>query len=337
MKVFAPGKLILSGEHAVVYGKPALAMAVNRYVVASASKQFLPFVSFDLSDLAYRDRLSLLALKRLKSRIKEKYQRFVQGDFKIRDVLHKPVELAQFALTIFFEMLNIKLTQGIKIQIRSDIPIGCGMGSSAATILSIVHALAHHLKMDLSQEIFYRLGLEAENMQHGVSSGLDLRVSLHGGCMYVDNGEIQSRAVPNFPMYLVNTGVPQSTTGECVSHAANIFKSSTIGDDFAAVTQAMDAALQNNNMVEISNAIKSNHRLLNRIGVVPEQVKSFIEELEQFESAAKICGAGSVSGNQGGMVLVMTQDVSSLLNLCSRYHYDIVSVAGEARGVHVVA
>ena len=52
MKVLAPGKLILSGEHAVVYGKPALAMAVNRYVTVTASPQLLPFISFDLSDLA---------------------------------------------------------------------------------------------------------------------------------------------------------------------------------------------------------------------------------------------------------------------------------------------
>ncbi len=336
MKVLAPGKLILSGEHAVVYGKPALAMAVNRYVTATASRQFLPFISFDLSDLSYRDRLSLTALRRLKSRIKEKYQRFIQGDFKIRDVLHKPVELAQFALSVFFEMLNIKLTQGIKIHVSSDIPMGCGMGSSAATILGIVHALAYHLDMTLTQDMFYRLGLEAENMQHGFSSGLDLRVSLEGGCLYVAEGTIQKRAIPTLPMYLINTGSPESTTGECVEYAAKTFKQSSIGDDFASVTQAMDQALQQNNKIEMTHIIKKNHQLLDTIGIVPALVKQFITEVETNNGAAKVCGAGAVSGNRAGMVLVMTEDVSALASLCARYHYDIVPIAGESRGVHVI-
>lgn len=336
MKVFAPGKLILSGEHAVVHGKPALAMAVNRYVTATASRQFLPFVSFDLSDLSYRGRLSLFALKHLKNRIKEKYQRFVHGEFKIREVLQKPVELAQFAMMLFFEMLNIKLTSGIKIHVSSDIPIGCGMGSSAATILSITHALAHHLNVQIPQDMFYRLGLEAENMQHGFSSGLDVRVSLKGGCLYICDGQIQERAIPILPMYLVNTGTPESSTGDCVTHTSTFFKTSHIGDDFSAVTRAMDAALQQNNLAEVMRMVKHNHELLNKIGVVPEPVNQFISQIEQQGGAAKICGAGSITGQHAGMVLVMTNDIVSLTSLCSHYHYDIVPVVGESRGVHVV-
>ncbi len=336
MKVYAPGKLILSGEHAVVYGKPALAMAVNRYVTVTASQQFLPFVSFDFSDLPYRNRMSLSALRHLKNRIKDKYQQFLQGDFKIRGVLQKPFELAQFSLMLFFEMLNVKLTHGIKIHVRSDIPIGCGMGSSAATILSVVHALAHHFEMKLSSDVFYRLGLEAENMQHGRSSGLDLRVSLHGGCLYMQDGEIQTRAVPSAPLYLINTGAPQSSTGECVSQAAEVFKNSNIGDDFAAVTQSMDLALQQNNQANLITAVRENHKLLTKIGVVPEKINDFVTLLEKTGAAAKICGAGSVAGNNAGIMMIVTDDLTSLASLCSQYHFEIMPIAGENRGVHVV-
>ncbi len=336
MKVHAPGKLILSGEHAVVYGKPALAMAVNRYVKAIATPQLLPFVSFDLSDLAYEHSLTFTALNRLKSRVKQKYQRFIQGDFTIRDVLKKPVELAQFASTLFFEMLNFKLTNGIKIRVQSDIPIGCGMGSSAATVLSIVHAIAHHLKVDISSEIFFRLGLEAENMQHGYSSGLDLRVSLHGGCIYVKEGHIHQRAIPEIPMYLINTGIPKSTTGECVAHAAQYFKHSDIGNDFAAVTDAMDAALTQNNLNDVIHAVRANHQLLTKIDVVPETIQQFIRDVENMQGGAKICGAGSVSGDKAGVVLAITENVNDLAQLCAHYHFAILPIAGEARGVHVV-
>lgn len=127
MKVLAPGKLILSGEHAVVYGKPALAMAVNRYVTASVLDHDAHLISLDFSDLLYERSITFAALDKLKNRIKEKYYRFIQGDFKIREVLQKPFELAQFALGLCLEMLNIKLTQGMQIHVTSTIPIGCVM------------------------------------------------------------------------------------------------------------------------------------------------------------------------------------------------------------------
>ncbi|EKD54341.1 MAG: hypothetical protein ACD_60C00091G0006 [uncultured bacterium] len=335
MKVHAPGKLILSGEHAVVYGSPAIAMAVNRYVTATAASQLLPLVSFDLSDLAYEHGLTFTALNRLKSRIKQKYQRFMAGDFTIRDVLQKPVELAQFAFTLVLETLNLKLTQGVRIRIQSDIPIGCGMGSSAATVLSIVHAMAHHLRLNVSSDIFFRLGLEAESMQHGYSSGLDVRISLHGGCMLIKEGQIYERSVPSLPMYLVNTGTPKTTTGECVLHAAPYFKGSRLGDDFSAVTLAMDEALQLNNQQRVKETMRANHELLVDIGVVPHSVQQFIQDIEAMDGAAKICGAGAILGDKAGVVLVVTDEIDTLAALCKRYHYAILPITGESRGVHV--
>jgi len=336
MKVYAPGKLILSGEHAVVYGMPALAMAVNRYVCATASSQLLPLVSFDLSDFAYESGLTFTALNRLKNRIKQKYKKFISGDFKIRDVLQKPAELAQFAITLFLENFNLKLINGVKIKVHSDIPIGCGMGSSAATILSIVHAIAKHLEIELTPEIFYRLGIQAENMQHGHSSGLDLRVSMHGGCHLLKDGQLHARAIPSFPLYLVNTGTPLSSTGECVEKVASLFKHSNIWQEFGDITQQMDRALEQNNLSEMIASIRANQRLLNSIGIVPEKVGRFVNEVEQLDGGAKICGAGTVAGDKAGVMLVMLEDANLLTLLCDRFQYAILPIEGVARGVHAV-
>lgn len=335
MKILAPGKLILSGEHAVVYGKPALAMAVNRYAITTTSSQRLPFVSFKLADLAYERRLDLMNLRQLKERIKRKYDRFIAGDFKIRDVLQKPVELAQYAFTLIYEALNIKLNQGIQIHVSSEIPMGCGMGSSAATILSVVHAVAHHLESPLPSDLLFRLGLEAENMQHGYSSGLDLQVSLQGGCLYLKDGQVHSRAIPQAHFYLVNTGTPLSTTGECVAEVAAQFRGSAIWEEFASVTEAMDVALQQNQHSQIKQAISQNHQLLTTIGVVPRPVVAFIDEIEQSGGAAKICGAGASSGDQAGVILVVAEDELYLKKMCQHYGYTILPIAGEMRGVHV--
>ncbi|OGT35732.1 MAG: hypothetical protein A3F11_05130 [Gammaproteobacteria bacterium RIFCSPHIGHO2_12_FULL_37_14] len=336
MKVYAPGKLILSGEHAVVYGKPALAMAVNRYATATVTREILPRILFDLSDLAHRGHLSLGAVRNLKDRIKRKYYRFIQGDFSIRDVLHKPFELAQFALSIVIESLNLSLPHGVKIHVQSDIPIGCGMGSSAATILSVMQAVSNHLQLSLSSESLFQLALEAEKMQHGYSSGLDLRISLQGGCLYVHGQEVQARPLPKFPMYLVNTGTPLSTTGQCVEKVATYFKSQQLGDEFAAVTNSMDEALQQQSWQKMQMAIHENYKLLVTIGVVPAHVQHFIAEIAASGGAAKVCGAGAIAGNQAGAVLIIHEDQALLSLLAARFGYSVIPIMGEFRGLHAV-
>lgn len=334
VKINAPGKLILSGEHAVVYGSPALAMAVNRYVTATVTHELLPQIFFDLVDLAHHSRLSFSALNHLKDRIKRKYHRFICGDFSVRDVLQKPFELAQFALGIIAESLNLSLPHGVKIHVQSDIPIGCGMGSSAATILSVMHAISHYLQVPLSQEAMFKLALEAENMQHGYSSGLDLRVALNGGCLYMQEQHIETRSLPKLPLYIVNTGTPQTTTGQCVEKAASYFKKSRLQDDFSAVTKTMDQALQQQSWQQMREAIRENHKLLFHIGVVPEKVQQFIKQVELLEGAAKICGAGAVSGDHAGAVIVAVDDKQALAALSSRFNYDVIPISGESRGVH---
>jgi mevalonate kinase len=336
MKVYAPGKLILSGEHAVVYGSPALAMAVNRYAVATVTRDLLPHISFDLSDLAHRSRLSIGSLQHIKDRIKRKYHRFIRGEYTIRQVLHKPFELAQFALGVFAESLNMTLPHGVNIHVKSDIPIGSGMGSSAAMIISVMHAVSTHLKINLSQEALFNLALETENMQHGHSSGLDLRVALQGGCLYMHGNDIQSRTLPEFPMYLVNTGTPVSSTGQCVEKAAAHFQTNHLADEFSAVTRAMDAALKQHSCQSIYDAIRHNHDLLVNIGVVPDSVQQFVSKVESMNGAAKICGAGAIEGDKAGAVLVLTEDEQALGELCTHFGYEVTPISGEARGVHAV-
>jgi len=336
MKIRAPGKLILSGEHSVLYGAPALAMAINRYVVASVSPQKLPLISFDLSDLAYQNGLTLTALKRLKSRVYQQYQRFINGETRIRDVLKKSHELAQFAFTLFVESLNLRLAQGIKIQVQSDIPVGCGMGSSAATILGVVHAIAYFLQMEVRADEFFQLALEAENMQHGKSSGLDLKVCLQGGAVFTEAGKIEKRQISSLPFCLVNTGVPITTTGECVTAAKNYFNSAGLIDEFSLVTRSLDFALNHNDFDAAQSAIKENQILLNQIGVVPEKVQQFISEAAVQNHAAKICGAGAVAGDRAGIILVLTKEIEMLAELCARYGFAILPVSGESRGVHVI-
>lgn len=112
------------------------------------------------------------------------------------------------------------------------------------------------------------------------------------------------------------------------------FKKSSIGNDFSAVTNAFDQALQNEDREEIKNCIRQNHHLLRTIGVVPDKINNFIVDVEKLGGAAKICGAGSIRGDNGGAVLVAAD--KPLVDLPQRYGYSLIPVQTDNQGTHVV-
>jgi mevalonate kinase len=191
-----------------------------------------------------------------------------------------------------------------------------------------------HLQIPLSPERLYKMALEAENMQHGRSSGLDLRIALYGGCIYMHGEKLENRTIPDMPLYLVNTGTPESNTGQCIEKVAPHFTSLALREDFAVVTQSMDAAIKRQSFSALQQSVRDNHRLLVNIGVVPDKVQQFIQAVEASNAAAKICGAGAVLGDKAGAVLVAAQDKVMVSTLCLKYGYSLLPIAGVTRGVY---
>lgn len=333
----APGKIILSGEYSVLYGCPAIALAVDRYARTTVTPQLSKMVSFNLFSSRYRDSFPIETLRKIKNRLKDNYQLFLKGELNIREVLKTPLELASYTFANFFDHLNAKFANGFDIDTQSDIPVGCGMGSSAAVILSVLRAVAAYFGMQLSDEKYYQLGMDAERMQHGYSSGLDVFTSLHGGCIHFENGKTDRRKTPDFQMFLVNTGTPEVTTGESVSDVKSRFdEDSAIWESFKAVTNEMDQALQENQLTAIQTLMKENHRLLCDIGVAPEKIKQFIAEIEKINCAAKICGAGAVRGDKAGIVLVSAETQEQILSLCQKYQFEPAPLHAAQRGLHII-
>ncbi len=343
LTVRTPGKLILSGEHAVVYGNPALAMAINRYTETTISGHaHAPAptsqknILFNLLNFRYHQEHSLSTLRHLKQGIQEKYQKFLQGQYGISDVLKEPFELMQYAVTHFIDKRKINLPQGVEISTDSNIPMGCGLGSSAAAVVSSMFAVARFSQLEIDLENCYQLAWEAENMQHGHSSGVDVYLVLHGGCIrFEKGGQKQLRPIPDREFILINTGSPASTTGECVHAAAKFLQGDTeLLAEFATATENIDLALQKNDQSLLVDNIRHNHRLLNGIGVVPEKVQTFIAEVEQMGGAAKICGAGSVRGDSAGVILIVADE--EITELAQRHHYQTIRIQGEAQGTRVI-
>jgi mevalonate kinase len=335
VKAIAPGKLILSGEHAVVYGRPALAMAIDRCATSIITPgPVADSVAFDLVDLQTQDSFTMRALSDLKQRVLRNYHMFLNGELGIREVLHKPIELFEFAFITVLDGLHLKLADGLNIRTQSNIPIGCGMGSSAATVLSVLRAIGHYFRVEFRPDWYMKYSLEAEKLQHGHPSGVDSYVSLHGGCALFRDGQAQSVPLPRTQLYLVQTGVPESTTGECVVAVRNGFKGDAIWNDFEAATLAVEKGLRSNNIEEVQRAVRENHRLLAHIGVVPAKVGEFVAEIEARGGAAKVCGAGSIAGDNGGIVVVFAERPP--VELCAKYGYTLLPVRGDPLGTRIV-
>ncbi len=330
----APAKIIITGEHSVVYGKRALAMAVDRYAYVEVAPLAAGNIAFDLRDLRHTASSTFQALRHLKESVLQSYSQFLRGELGIRQVLRKPGELLQYAFVSMLDALQIPLAKGLNISIHSDIPMGCGMGSSAAAIVCLLSALVHHLKLPIKAEWLHSLSMEIEKLQHGKSSGIDTYMSLHGGMVRFQNGVAERISSSSASFMLVNTGSPLTSTGESVSHVANNFATASIWDEFDAIAAALENSLSLSYRKEVKELIRHNHQLLVQIGVVPPKVQHFVAEVEARGDAAKICGAGAVGGDNAGVVLLAVEEAP--YELIEKYGYTLIPINEELQGARII-
>ncbi|HEX5807415.1 MAG TPA: hypothetical protein VFY25_02030, partial [Anaerolineales bacterium] len=140
----APGKIILFGEHAVVYGQPALAVPVSQVhtdveVTDSARKG----IWIEAPDVDLRAELNMLP-----------------SDHPLAAVLHN-----------FLFLARISSFPDLQIKIRSTIPVASGLGSGAAVTVALTRALASHLNTSMTDEQINAFAYEIEKLHHGTPSG----------------------------------------------------------------------------------------------------------------------------------------------------------------------
>ncbi|MFM8454036.1 MAG: mevalonate kinase [Gammaproteobacteria bacterium] len=324
----APGKLILSGEHAVVYGNPGLAMAINYHLVTRVTANSWGKYFVNITEVAQKYRFDYFDLLAVKS----------------DKTLRRPINLIQYAIIIALDHLKIGYahadTLGLEFKIDSNLPIGAGLGSSAALIISVMKGLFKFFNVSVHPEQLLELAKQAEDMQHGKSSGLDLFMSLMGGVYHYQG---QTRTPLSFPkdwnLWMINTGRSRSTTAECVQAVAPHMNPERL-KAFECVTEKMHQAILKTNAESFSEAIFENQVLLNEIGIVPEKVQNLIAELKADGIPAKICGAGHVGeGDRAGAVLAFNLSPDWILKFTesSMYRpYTLHKVEIEPHGAMVI-
>lgn len=294
-----PAKIILSGEHAVVYGAPALVTAVDRYAVAQGTLGSGHSLTVRVDDGPVHS-WALEEWAEMVSRLDAHYAAFLQGRRSVSDVLQNDAELLAYAAALgapdFIPM---------HLDLRYDFPSGCGMGASAATALALVAEVSRLQQIERSEEELFEKAMAVERLQHGRPSGVDPYTCQHGGVLKFQQGRAQASSLQPVQLKLWHSGRPESSTGECVEHVRRFAEDTGLWRAFSEVTGEMEQALSASSFALLREAIRRNHKLLVHIGVVPEGVQEQISAIEDQGGAAKICGAGTVAGAGAGMVWVL--------------------------------
>jgi mevalonate kinase len=280
----ASGKVILFGEHAVVYGRPAIAVPVTQVQATATLRPGGHGIS--IRSIETRETITL-------DRAGPNHP------------LAAVVRLTLKQLGLF--------TADLSIVIRSTIPIASGLGSGAAVSTAIVRALAKYVgQADLSPDTVSNLVYEIEQLHHGTPSGIDNTVIAYNKPVYFIKGQpIQTFTVAcPFTVAIGNTGVASPTkiaVGDVRQNwAADRDQYEAWFDQIGAVAQAARTAIEAGQLDQLGPLMDRNQELLRAITVSSP-------ELERLIGAAKSAGAAGaklVGGGRGGNMIALI-DVSN--------------------------
>nr|XP_008519134.1 PREDICTED: mevalonate kinase isoform X1 [Equus przewalskii]XP_008519135.1 PREDICTED: mevalonate kinase isoform X1 [Equus przewalskii]XP_008519136.1 PREDICTED: mevalonate kinase isoform X1 [Equus przewalskii] len=237
--VSAPGKVILHGEHAVVHGKVALAVALNLRTFLRLQPHSTGKVGLNLPNIGIKQAWDVASLQLLDTSFLE------QGDItaltpeqveKLKEVAGCPEDCANdhkwlAVLAFLFLYLSICRKQralpSLDVTVWSELPPGAGLGSSAAysvclaaAFLAACEEIPNPLKdgeptsrwTEEDLELINKWAFQGERVIHGNPSGVDNTVSTWGGALRYQQGKISSlKRPPALKILLTNTKVPRST------------------------------------------------------------------------------------------------------------------------------
>lgn len=289
-KASAPAKIILFGEHFVVYGKPAILASISRRITVAA-RTINDNKIVIRSDIGATGEYSDSGFNPVKGGKNTK---------EILDPLYSAIRKVLAARN---------QNAGIEMDVVSEVPHGLGLGSSAASCVATVAAVDSLFGKPDRQKVCEQ-AIESERMIHKNSSGADCYVSAFGGLIHYSKSEGFKEIESKTPLSIViaSTGVRHST-GDLVSGVKRFKdKNERLFNDLASQagnisTQAM-AAISSGNKEEIGKLLNENQALLGQIGVSHENADDLIDICSRAGAlGAKITGAGG-----GGAVIALAAD-----------------------------
>lgn len=279
----APGKIILFGEHAVVYGYPAIAVPIHevhaRAVVTPGIRLEPGTVRIQAPDIQ------------------------LEADLTNLPSTH-PIAAAVRGIQEFHRVLR---SPACILRVTSTIPIASGLGSGAAATVAVIRAYAAFLGIPLSIEQVSSLTYEVEKIHHGTPSGIDNTVIAYAMPVYYqrrlrEDGSydpfIETFPIPEpFEIVLGDTGIrsPTSVSVSAVRAAwlADPARYNRLFDAVGEIARTARAAIDSGLVVSLGPLMNDNHNLLQEIGVSCPELDRLVWAAQQAGAlGAKLCGGG---------------------------------------------
>lgn len=292
----APGKVILFGEHAVVYGYPAIAVPVQQLsavvTIKESDENGFGQILIDAPDIDLHTRLESLPLDH-------------------------PLALA---ITGTLSVLQLTNPLSFEIKINSTIPIAGGLGSGAAVSVAIIRALSRFFKIPLTNEQISNLAYEVEKKHHGRPSGIDNTVITYAQPIFFQREKPFEILPPKHPFTLLiaDTGIA-SPTASAVAGVRQRYEENPnqyvkLFEEIGEISLLARNIINAQDPIQLGPLMNRNHHLLQQIGVSCDS----LDRLVSSAIAAGAYGAKLSGGGLGGNMIALIpseeiQKFSSLL------------------------
>lgn len=282
----APGKIILFGEHFVIYGIKAVLCSTDKRITATS--QFMDEKIIRIRSAFGESEMDIDSLDNLEN----VQQKFMRPFFHIAKKT----------------LMENSTKQGIEIIIESEIPPGVGLGSSSAACVAVT-ASVNGLFRKLSKDEIVKLAIQAERTIFEQNSGADASVSTFGGLVSYDLKEgFQPIPSRNNLSFIISNSAQVHNTQDVVRQVRQFKEKNEdlfnklCREEMDIVNNAV-TSLKENNLNELGSLMLKNHELLRQIGVSTEKIDLLIKEAKKTAHGAKITGAGG-----GGCIIALVDN-----------------------------
>jgi mevalonate kinase len=276
----APGKIILFGEHAVVYGRPALAVPVTQvHADVEVAGSVRRGIWIDAPDVDLHAELNTLP-----------------SDHPLASVIHN-----------FLFLWRVSPFPDLEIRISSTIPVASGLGSGAAVTVALARALASHFELLITNEELNAFAYEIEKLHHGTPSGIDNTVITYASPVYFIKGNpIETfRVGKPFTIVIGDTGI-RAPTKDSVGDVRKLREADPSRwerdfDQVGGIAQTARELIEKGDTDELGRLMDQNHALLQEMTVSSLELDRLVTAARQ----AGALGAKMSGGGRGGNMIAL--------------------------------